>query len=68
VVIEWDEESKMYVAFVPGLPGAHTQAASLDELKKNVQEVIELCVEEAKSRGETDFPEFVGVHNIEIAL
>ena len=68
MVIEWDEESKMYVAFVPGLPGAHTQAASLDELKKNVQEVIELCVEEAKSRGETDFPEFVGVHNIEIAL
>ena len=68
VVIEWDEESKMYVAFVLGLPGAHTQAKSLDELETNVQEVVELCLEEAKARGETDFPEFVGVHSIETSL
>lgn len=68
VVIEWDKESKMYVAFIPGLQGAHTQARSLDELKKNIQEVLELCIEEAKASGETDFPEFVGVHNIEIAM
>lgn len=68
VVIEWDEESRMYIAIIPGLPGGHTQAKSLDELQKNMEEVIALCVEEAKSRGETDFPEFIGVHNIEIAL
>ncbi len=68
VIIEWDEESKMYVAFIPGLPGAHTQAKSLDELESNVQEVVTLCLEEAKARGETDFPEFVGVHNIETTL
>ncbi len=67
VVIEWDEESKLYVAIIPGLAGGHTQAATLDELQKNVQQVLELCMEEAKASGETDFPEFVGVHTVEIA-
>ncbi len=67
VVIEWVEESKMYVATVPGLKGAHTQARTLDELEENVREVIELCVEEAESRRETDFPTFIGVHQIEVA-
>jgi predicted RNase H-like HicB family nuclease len=44
--VEWDPETKLYVGIVPGIPGAHTQAATLDELRGNLQEVIELCVEE----------------------
>lgn len=46
VLIEWDEESKLYVAFVPSLPGCHTCGATLDELQQNIQEVVELCLEE----------------------
>ena len=42
--IEKDSELGLYVAFVPMLPGAHTQAATLDELFKNLQEVVELCL------------------------
>lgn len=67
VVIEWDKDSKMYVAVVPWLKGAHTQAKTLDELEENVREVTELCMEEAERRGELEFPEFVGVHQVEVA-
>ncbi|MGH6900276.1 MAG: type II toxin-antitoxin system HicB family antitoxin [Geminicoccaceae bacterium] len=48
--IEFDEETKLYVGNVPGVPGAHTQASSLDELRANLQDVRELCLEE---HGET---------------
>jgi predicted RNase H-like HicB family nuclease len=47
--IEFDEETDLYVGNVPRIPGAHTQAASLDELRANLQEVLELCLEEQPS-------------------
>ena len=67
--IEWDPETKLYVGIVPGVPGAHTQGASLDELHNNLREVLELCLEEAKESGEvTDFPQFFGLQQIEVAV
>lgn len=48
--IEWDPETELYVGTVPGVPGAHTQGASLDELHKNLKEVLELCLEEVRER------------------
>ena len=42
--VEWDQETKLYVGIIPGIPGAHTQAASLDELRENLKEVLELCL------------------------
>jgi len=66
--IEWDPETRLYVGFVPGIPGAHTQGPSLDELTKNLQEVLELCLEELKKQGEpVEFPQFVGLQQIEVA-
>lgn len=44
--IEKDPETGLYVAVVPGIPGAHTQAETLDELQRNLKEVVELCLEE----------------------
>ena len=44
--------ARLYVGTVPGLPGAHSQGATLDELQKNLREVLELIVEERKARGE----------------
>lgn len=64
--IEKDQETKMYVAIVPGIPGAHTQAKTLDELQKNLKEVIELCLEEMTPRKRKQLPEFVGIQQIEI--
>ncbi len=42
--IEKDAETGLYVAIVPGIPGTHTQAESLDELRRNLKEVVELCL------------------------
>jgi|TARA_B100001971_G_scaffold28665_1_gene23009 predicted RNase H-like HicB family nuclease len=33
---------------VPGIPGTHTQGVSLDELRKNLKDVLELGLEETK--------------------
>jgi len=44
--IQKDPETNLYVGIIPGLPGAHTQGESLDELYKNLKEVVELCLEE----------------------
>ena len=65
--IEWDEETKLYVGIVPGISGAHTQGATLDELQKNLQEVLQLCLEEYKGPAE-DLPHFVGLQQIEVAV
>ena len=66
--IERDQESGLYVGIVPGLTGAHTQAASLDELRENLREVIELCLEESGDSGEIEeLPQFVGLQQIEVA-
>ena len=43
--VEWDEATRLYAGVVPGIPGAHTQGASLDELHQNLEEVLELCLE-----------------------
>ena len=64
--LEWDPETKLYVGFVPGIPGAHTQGRSLDELQKNLKEVLELCLEECRTACE-DLPRFIGLQQIEVA-
>ena len=65
--VEWDSETKLYVGIVPGIPGAHTQAPTLDELQQNLKEVVELCLEEYRGRAE-DLPQFVGIQQIEVAV
>ena len=65
--IEKDPETALYVATVPGIPGAHTQAENLDELQKNLKEVIELCLEEMDPETKKQLPDFVGIQQIEVA-
>jgi len=48
-VVERCPETGWYVAHVPGLPGAHTQAETLDELHGNLQEVISMLLEDDDS-------------------
>lgn len=54
-IVERCSETGLYVGSVPGLPGAHTQAESLDELNRNLKEVIELVLEDGPPRMETEF-------------
>jgi predicted RNase H-like HicB family nuclease len=45
-VIERCTETGLYVGHVPGFAGAHSQGASLDELQRNLQEVIAMLLED----------------------
>ncbi|MCM0593104.1 MAG: type II toxin-antitoxin system HicB family antitoxin [Gloeotrichia echinulata DEX184] len=65
--IEWDAETKLYVGIIPGIAGAHSQGATLDELQVNLKEVLELCLEEYQYSIE-DLPQFVGLQQIEVAV
>jgi len=65
--VEWDPETKLYIGIVPGIPGAHTQGASLDELHANLKEVLELCLEQHRGTLD-DLPRFVGLQQIEVAV
>lgn len=63
-VVERCADTGLYVGYIPGFRGAHSQADSLDELKRNLQEVIEMLLMD----GEPEFEaEFVGTQNIVVA-
>jgi predicted RNase H-like HicB family nuclease len=63
-VIERDPDTGLFVGFVPGFPGAHSQGATLDELNANLREVISMLLEDDNPILES---EFVGVQNVAIA-
>jgi predicted RNase H-like HicB family nuclease len=42
-----------YVAFVPSLPGCHTQGETLEETERNVKEAIALYLESLATHGES---------------
>lgn len=62
-IIERDSETKLYVGYVPGFPGAHSQGETLDELQENLREVIEMLLEDQDLVFETGF---VGTQQIVI--
>jgi len=50
--MQFDEESQTYVGFIPALPGTHSCAATLDELRANLREAIELMLESLAEDGQ----------------
>jgi predicted RNase H-like HicB family nuclease len=62
-VVEQSPETGLYVGYVPGFPGAHSQAATLDELNSNLREVIEMLLEEGEPKLEA---EFVGTQTVTV--
>ena len=63
-VIERCPDTGLYVGFVPGFPGAHSQGETLDELNRNLRNVIEMLLQDGEPRLETTF---VGIQNVEVA-
>ena len=61
-IIERDVAIGVYVGWVPGFSGAHSQGETLDELRSNLQEVIEMLLEEGDPRLESVF---IGTQKIE---
>lgn len=64
-IIEYSDDTKLYVGYVPGFSGAHSQGSTIDELIKNLQEVIEMLLEEGEPALESNF---VGVQNITVSV
>ncbi|MEI6192776.1 MAG: type II toxin-antitoxin system HicB family antitoxin [Verrucomicrobiota bacterium] len=54
-VVERCPDTKLFVGYVPGFPGAHSQGATLDELNRNLQEVIDMLLEDGEPKLEAEF-------------
>ena len=54
-VIERDPDTGLLVGYVPGFPGAHSQGQTLDELHRNLREVIEMLLEDGEPTLEGEF-------------
>jgi predicted RNase H-like HicB family nuclease len=52
VHVKHDKETGLYIGIFPGIIGAHNQAATLNELILNLEEVLEICLEERNVRKE----------------
>jgi predicted RNase H-like HicB family nuclease len=63
-VVERDPVTGLLVGYVPGFPGAHTQAATQDELTANLREVIAMLLEDGEPNLQA---EFVGTQNVAVA-
>ena len=61
-VVEKCAETGLFVGYIPGFPGAHSQGESLDELNENLHEVVEMLLEDGEPTLEA---EFVGTQLIE---
>ena len=63
-VIEKCPDTGLYIGYIPGLRGAHSQGATLDELNQNLKEVVEMLLEDGEPELEV---EFVGTQSIVVA-
>lgn len=62
-VIERCPDTRLYVGYVPGFPGAHSQGETLDELSANLKEVIEMLLEDGEPLLDA---EFVGTQTVAV--
>jgi len=62
-VVERDPDTGIYVGYVPGFPGAHSQGESLDELRGNLAEVLAMLLEDGEPELEA---EFVGTQRVSV--
>jgi predicted RNase H-like HicB family nuclease len=54
-IIERCQDTGLFVGFIPGFPGAHTQGETLDELHQNLREVVEMLIEDGEPMLEAEF-------------
>ncbi len=60
-VVERCPDTGLYVGFIPGFAGAHSQGETMDELHENLKEVIEMLLEDGEPVLEA---EFVGTQTV----
>jgi predicted RNase H-like HicB family nuclease len=62
-IIERCPDTRLYVGYVPGLPGAHSQGQTIDELNANLAEVVEMLLQDGEPVLES---EFIGTQTIQV--
>ena len=62
-VIERCPDTSLYVGYVPGLPGAHSQGETIEELNRNLAEVIEMLLQDGEPALES---EFIGTQTVQV--
>ena len=62
-VVERCPDTGLYVGYVPGFPGAHSQGTSLDDLRRNLAEVLNMLLEDGDPPLEA---EFMGTQTIQV--
>lgn len=65
ILIQKDPTTNLYIGYVPGMVGAHSQGESIEELKSNLKEAISLCIEEGEP---FILSEYIGTDELEVAV
>jgi predicted RNase H-like HicB family nuclease len=63
-VVERCPETGLFVGYVPGFPGAHSQGKTLEELERNLVEVIAMLLEDGEPELES---QFTGTLTVQVA-
>jgi len=63
-VIERCPQTGLLADFIADFPGAHSQGETLDEVNRNLHDVIAMLLEDGEAVMES---EFVGVENVAVA-
>ena len=63
-IVECCKETGLYVGYVPGFPGAHSQGEALDELNEHLKEVLTMLIEDGAEPSIDS--EFVGIQQIDV--
>jgi predicted RNase H-like HicB family nuclease len=67
VILEQDEDGT-YIASVPDLPGCHTQGDTIEEVKYNIKEAIELYLEVKPEMADNMPANFIGVEKVKVEV
>jgi len=54
-IIERDADTGLFVGYVPGFRGAHSQGATIEELNANMKQVIEMLLEDGEPQLDAEF-------------
>ncbi len=62
-IVERCPDTGLYVGYIPGLPGGHSQGGTLEELRENLAEVIRMLQQDGDLVIES---EFVGTQTLTV--
>jgi predicted RNase H-like HicB family nuclease len=65
ILIEQDEDN-LYIVSCPVYKGCHSYGKTVDEALANITEVIEMCMEEEKSK--TQINRFIGFRELQMPI